>query len=152
VTFLHSKLDRSQRILDLVRKTSRHVLPGSKALKVFDSRSRLLHIGEHPIEYPREIRHFVGSGHRDPDIEVASRHLIDSVCDPADSCRDPTSQHKSEHDGNGCGDAEKHRKGLQIARIDSDALLGELRVGLMNSTRALELTLVSAIEREGGNE
>ena len=90
MTFLHSELDRRKRILDLVRETSRHVLPGTEALKVFNSRSRLLHIGEHPIEYSREIGHFVGTGHRNADIEVAACHLIDRVCDPADSCRDPT--------------------------------------------------------------
>ena len=79
VALLHRKLDRRQRVLDLVREPLRHLLPSSDPLKVFDASTRLLHLAQHPIENARELGELVGSRERDAYLEVAGGDLVDGV-------------------------------------------------------------------------
>ena len=61
---LGGKLDRGERVLDLVRQASREVLPGADALQVFDASTGIAQVANHIVERLRELRDLVGRARR----------------------------------------------------------------------------------------
>ncbi len=59
MTFLNGELNGRQGVLDLVRQTLRHLLPGPDPLQILDSRAGLLHLAKHAVEDARELGELV---------------------------------------------------------------------------------------------
>ena len=110
VTLLNGQLDRCQRIFDLVGEALGHFLPGADALQVLDTRARLLHLAEHPVEGAGKLGELVGSGDRDPYFQIAGRDLVDGVRKTANTTCDPAREQETDGDRTRAHDPEKKRE------------------------------------------
>src|SRR5258706_8370260 len=92
---LHTELDRSERIFDLVSEPARHLLPGADALQVLDARAARLHLEQHAVERLGKLADFVVARLADANREVTAAHARRRASELAEPYRNAARQKRA---------------------------------------------------------
>ena len=156
---LGRKLDRRQRVLDVVGHLPRHLRPGLEPVGALEPPALDQQIPGHAVERRHQALEFVGRADRHPRVEVAARDAARRAGQPLDRIRDPL------RDVEAAGGAEKDEQGhaeqdpaVEIADLPFDVPLprgqrhGQDRVGAGRADGRRRDQIVLRAERVPGHE